>query len=124
MPAPGGRAGPIARQKSGSIGSGKAPPALGLPAITMMRTARPIPTMPVSASRASVVIPTAKTTRAPRPASAHTLPGSAPRTGPMMTAPPMPPAIEYSAMTPVRITARCRLAGLVPALIARIEAQR
>lgn len=80
--------------------------------------------MPVSASRASVIMPTAKTTRAPSPDSPHTLPGSAPRIGPTMTEPPIPPAIEYRAMTPVRISARCRLAGLEPALMARIEAQR
>lgn len=69
-------------------------------------------------------MPTAKTTSAPRPESPQKLPGRAPRIGPMMIAPPMPPAIAYSAMTAVRIAARCRLAGLEPALIARIEAQR
>ncbi len=94
VPAPGGSAGPIARQKSGSIGSGKAPPALGLPAITTIRTARPMPTMPVSASRARVIMPTAKTVSAPRPDSPQKDPGRAPRIGPMMIAPPIPPAIE------------------------------
>ncbi len=69
-------------------------------------------------------MPTAKTIRAPSPDSPHRLPGSAPRIGPTMIAPPIPPAIEYSAMAPVRISARCRLAGLAPALMARIEAQR
>ncbi|WP_443062804.1 hypothetical protein [Streptomyces sp. NBC_00441] len=69
-------------------------------------------------------MPTAKTVSAPGPAGPQKLPGRAPRTGPMMSVPPMPPAIEYGAITPVRISARCRLAGRVPALIARIEAHR
>ncbi|MYX87957.1 hypothetical protein GT036_30255 [Streptomyces sp. SID4915] len=93
VPAPGWRAGPIASQNGGSIGSGKAPPALGLPPTTTISTARPMPTTPVAASRASVSAPTEKTTSAPSPHSPHRLPGSAPRTGPTTTAPPRPPAI-------------------------------
>src|SRR5215469_2397398 len=114
----------MARQNGGSVGHGNAPPALGLPAITTSSTASPMPMIPVSAWSASVSMPTEMTTRAPSPAMPQNEPGSAPSTGPTMSAPRIPPAMAYSAMAPVRMRARRLFDGLAPALIVSSDAHR
>ncbi len=73
---------------------------------------------------AMVTAPTANTTSAPIALSARIEPGSAFRIGPVISVPPMPAAIEYSARVPSRSPARAVLAGRAPALTPRIEATR
>ncbi len=83
-----------------------------------------MPTIPKTPWRARVAAPTAKVISAPSPHRSSTPPGSAPSTGPMITAPPSPPTIATSAIAISRIAARRGLDGRAPVLIARIEAHR
>lgn len=75
------------------------------------RRGRPLP---ASSRSAGVSAPAAKTSSAPWPHSAQTLPGCASRTGPAITAPSSPPVIECSISAQGPMTARASREGGAP----------
>ncbi|QQZ53736.1 hypothetical protein IFE09_08890 [Streptomyces microflavus] len=124
VPAPGGRACPIALQNGGSSEDGYTPPELGLPRIVKIRMVRPRPTVPATDWRATPTAPEANTTRVPMPTSSQNAPGRQSSTGPTMIAPPMPETKPYGSIAVSRTRVRRRVGFLEPAAMFRADAAR